>query len=318
MKKNSAALNFSQMLLALLKGKTSLPDALRILARDGMESPVKNCAAALLALMKKGKNFSGSLRSPENNAVYFEPLYLSLLTAAEATGAIDNMLEHIVKDLQRKQKAKENVVNVLIYPSIIILVAIAGTIVIIVKGLPLFIQAGFLTGAVIGEAVTGVISAGTVLLAGGGLFFFCCYRIFYCDSPVYNLFYILSFMMQNNISLPEALSYCIMSVKSKKYVKALIMIKKDIAAGISFSAAFANTASFSPYVLGWLSVADINGSVTEACGNIKDYYEQKDEKIRALAVRLLEPAVILLTGIYILIIMLTVVLPVLTYAGGIL
>jgi type IV pilus assembly protein PilC len=316
MNRAKTTLHFSEMLLSLLKGKVSLTDSLQILSHEGIESQVKDCAASLLAIMKKGKNLSESLHLLGNSKVSYEPLYISLITAAEATGTINEVLERIVHDLQRKQKAKENVQNLIIYPLIIISIAIIGTVFIITKGLPLFIEGGLLSSDVQNDAITGIMMAGIVLLTGGGSLFIVYYRIFYHDSAKYLIFYILEFLLKSNITLPQALSYCIISIKNTKYKKALLMVKKDIVSGVSFSTAFTKIRYFSNYVTGWLSVADINGNITEICGNIKAYYEQEDTKKRAVAARLMEPMIIVLTGIYILIIMLTVVLPILTYAGG--
>jgi type II secretory pathway component PulF len=62
----------------------------------------------------------------------------------------------------------------------------------------------------------------------------------------------------------------------------------------------------------------MHGNLSEICGNIRDYYAGRDNKTRELASKLIEPAVIMLTGLYVLIIMLTAILPILTYAGGVL
>jgi type II secretory pathway component PulF len=88
--------------------------------------------------------------------------------------------------------------------------------------------------------------------------------------------------------------------------------------GVTFSEAFAKTRCFSPYVLGWLSIADINGNLNEISGSIRDYYFRKESKTREAAAKLIEPAVIILVGFYVLIIMATVILPILSYSGGIL
>jgi type II secretory pathway component PulF len=101
-----------------------------------------------------------------------------------------------------------------------------------------------------------------------------------------------------------------------KYGASLLTIKKDIASGITFSDAFAKIKRFSPYILGWLSVADTYGNIAEVCGNIREYYERKDNKKRDVAAKLIEPAIIVLVGIYLLIIMVTVILPILTFTGG--
>jgi type II secretory pathway component PulF len=317
-KRTIAALRFSELLLALLKGKTGLLDALGILAREGIEKPVRENAFSLLKIMKKGKGLSESLRIIGEEKVFFEPLYITLIAAAELTGSIEAVLGRIVSDLQRKQRAKENLMNILIYPVTIVFLAIAGTIGIILKGMPLFISAGLLSVTIVEAAKTGIALAALVLLLGGGALFFVYFRIFNDDSPESRIFYLLDFLMKSNITLTDALSQCVMSLGHTKYGSVLVKIKKDIVSGVSFSEAFARTKCFSPYVLGWLSIADINGNLNEISGSIRDHYLQKESKIREAAAKLIEPAVIVLVGIYVLIIMTTVILPILSYSGGIL
>ena len=318
MKSAAATLHFSELLLVLLKGKTSLIDALQILAREGIEKHVKESAVSLIVMMKKGKGLSDSLRNMNDGKVFFEPLYLTLIAAAELTGNIETVLERIAIDLRRKQRAKDNVINILIYPSIIVLLAITGTIAIIVKGMPFFISGGLLSADVVRDAKTGITIAGAVLLSCGSALFIFYYKTFNDDSPEFRIFYLLDFLLRSNVTLLEALSHCIISLAHTKYGKALVSIKKDLTSGVAFSTAFANVKKFSPYVTGWLSVADKHGSLGEICASIRDYYARKDDKAREVAAKLIEPAVIVLTGIYVLIIMVTVVLPILTYAGGIL
>jgi len=318
MKSNNTTLQFTELLLTLLRGKTSLADSLRVLSGEGIERRVRDSAIALFAVMKKGKSLSEGLRIMRGGNVLFEPLYLTLISAAELTGNIEDVLERIVGDLKRKERAKENAISILIYPSIIVFAAIAGTIAIIVKGMPLFISGGLLSASIVSDAKTGIGIAGMVLLSGGAALFTVYFRIFCNDSPEYRIFYLLDFLLRSKVTLGEALSQCVTSMSHTKYGKALVSIKKDITSGIPFAEAFAKISYFPPYVTGWLSVAGACGKTGGICGNIKNYYSRKDEKLRETASKLIEPLVILLTGLYVLIIMLTVVLPILTYAGGIL
>jgi len=314
--KRAATLHFSEILLTLIKGKASLMDSLHIMAREGTEKHIKDSSSSLLSTMKKGKGLSESLRSINKSKVYFEPLYLTLIAAAELTGNIETILERIVIDLRRKEKAKEVMVNILIYPSIIVLLAIIGSITIIMKGIPAFVSNGLLSGDTVFDAIVGICIAIIVLVLGGLLIFTVYFRIFYDDSPEFRIFYLLDFLLCSNVSLSEALSHCIINLGKTKYGKALVNIKKDIISGLPFSTAFSKVKYFSPYVLGWLSIADKHGNISLICGSIKDYYAQKDNKTQEIAARLIEPAIIVLTGLYVLIIMVTVVLPILTSIGG--
>jgi type II secretory pathway component PulF len=315
MKSEAAALRFAELLLTLLKAKTSLFDSLHILARDGIEKEVRDSAVSLLSSMKKGKGFSESLRCLKSG-VSFTPLYLTLISAAELAGSLETVLERVINDLRRKQAARENAVNILIYPAIIVFLAVAGTIALIARGMPLLIAEGFLSADVMRDAKAGIGVAALVLLSGGGALVIVYFKIFCGDSPEFRIFYLLDFLLRSNVTLPEALSHCVMGLAGTKFSGALIAIKKDIAHGVRFSSAFGKIKHFSPYVRGWLSVADTQGDLSEISGSIRDYFGRRDNKTREVAARLMEPAVIVLTGSYVLIIMITVVLPILTFTGG--
>jgi type II secretory pathway component PulF len=318
MNRSAATLHFSELLLTLLRGKTTLLDALHIRARKGIKKQVRESAISLLNLMKKGKGFSESLQNLNQGKVFFDSLYLTLIASAEATGNIEKVLERIVIDLNRKKKAKENLINILIYPVMIIVLAVIGTIAIIVKGLPLFIMNGMLSGAAVQDAIFGIVLAGLVLFSGAVVLFCVYYKIFYNDSPEFRIFYLLDLLLQSNITLPDTLSHCILSFGRTKLGHSLVLIKKDISSGLSFSTAFTRIKSLSPYVLGWLSLADKHGNLNEICRFIKNHYAEKNEKTREIATKLIEPMIIILTGLYLLIIMVNVILPILTFSGGLL
>ena len=317
MKHISATLHFTELLLALIRGSTSLADALHILSRNEIEKPVRESAQALLVFMKRGRGFSESLYQIKNRMVYFSPMYITLIAASELTGAVDNVLEQIAKDLQRRKKASENAFNVMLYPVIVILIAVAGTVFLIFKGMPLFIEGGFLSGDIIDKAVSGIITAGIILLFGGGALFAAYFRIFCLDSNEFRIFYMMDFLLRNNVTMLDALTQCITCMKDSNYTVALVNIKRDITNGVAFSRAFSKLPHLSPYVNAWLSVADKQGNIGEICGNIKKYYEREDAKRREVFTRLIEPSVIILTGSYLLIIILSVIMPILTLAGGI-
>jgi type II secretory pathway component PulF len=314
----TATLQFAELLLVLLKGKVNLQEALQILAREGTEGAVRDSVVSVLSAMKKGKGFTESLKSIKRGKVFFEPIYLTLLNAAELTGNIETALERVSGDLKRKQQALDNIIKILIYPSIIVLLAIAGTIAIMQKGIPLFIAEGLLDASAVSEASRGVLSAGITLFSGACALFAVYFRVFNNDSPEFRIFYLMDLLLRSNVTLLETLSHCVMSMANTKLGPRLLEAKKELASGVAFSAAFARIKRFPPYVLGWLQVADLHGNLSEICGSVKDYYGQLEEKRRDLAARLIEPAVIVLTGIYLLIIMTTVLLPLLTRAGGIL
>ena len=313
----SFTLHFTELLLALIKGNTGLVDALNILSRKGIERQVSEIAHTLLIFMKRGFGFSESLKLIHKGKVYFNSMYITLIAAAELTGSIDNVLEQIANDLLRKKQAAEIAFNIMIYPVIVILTAITGTVLLIFKGMPLFIAGGYISGEIISKTVNGIIIAGIVLFSGGAALFIAYFRIFFLDSNEYRIFYMMDFLLKNNVTMLDTLTQCIIGINNAKYAAALESIKKDIINGAPFSKAFCKLPKLSPYVTAWLSVADMHGNVVEICGNITKYYEKEEIKKREVFTRLIEPTVILLTGSYLIILILTVIMPILTLAGGI-
>jgi type II secretory pathway component PulF len=309
---------FVDMLLTLVRGNISLADALRIMSREGIEPAIRESAEELLAITRKGRSLSAGMGMLCAGKVRFSPLYLTLIRAAELTGSIEGVLADIRADLQRKQAARERVTTVMIYPVFIIAVALVGTVIIIVKGIPVFTQAGFLSGPVLENAVAGVIVAGIFLLASGTLLLLAYYRIFNNDSAEYRMFRLLAFLLRNSIDLPQALSQSIAAMAGGKQEKALIGIKKDIAAGVRVSRAFSQSGLVSPYITGWLAVADESGDLAGACGTIAGFFQERDSLKRERAAKFVEPAAIVITGSYLLMLILTVIVPILTHAGGLL
>ncbi|GHV88912.1 type IV pilin biogenesis protein [Spirochaetia bacterium] len=318
MSRNSRTIQFVDMLHSLVKGNTGLVDALHILAGKGIDPAVRICAQKIRAVMEKGRSFSDGLEAVSGGAVYFAPLYRTLINAAENTGTINTVLEVILADLKRKQQARENLLGVMVYPAIIITIAFAGTLVLLFKGIPMFIEAGLVTEAVVDSAVSGIAAAGIFLFITGGVLFAVYYQIFGRDSPENKVFYLLSFLLQNNISVHDALSQCIASVGVSKHGKALVSIKKDNESGVRLPEAFGKHPVFPAYISGWLAIAGENGNMAGVCGTIYAHFQERDARVRAIAAKCIEPAIIIITGIYLLIVIQAVILPILTRAGGIL
>jgi type II secretory pathway component PulF len=317
-KRETVTLRFVEMLNALVESDVSLIDALHILFQNDRRKEIRSVCGSILQNMKRGLGFSDSIGVLAGNRLYFPHLYRILLKAAEITGSLDFALENILRDLKRRQKAQEALAAVMVYPAIIVAIAFAGTMALAFKGIPLFEASGFIPGAMLAGAVRGIVWAGVFLLLCGSILFAVYFHIFGRDSPEYRIFSLISLLLQGNVSLADALSHCISSMERSKYARALVSVKRDLAVGTKLSQAFAQTSLFPSYVTGWLSVADESGSLGNSFINITDHLARQDENKRAVASKCIEPAVIIITGVYLLLLIVNVVMPLLTSIGGML
>jgi type IV pilus assembly protein PilC len=304
------------MLFTLLRGNTGLTDAVNILSGGEIEKPVRETALRIMNVLKKGGGFADALAYASGKTMVFPERYLGLIRSAEGTGKVDSALARIAGDLERKIKARETIAAAMMYPAAIAAIALLGTVVLIYRGIPFFVESGILSGIFLSQAVTSVVFAGTFLFMAGVFLAFACYKLFIRESAYFSIFYELSFLLEGDISLPEALTYCIMAIGENKWGRALVFIKKDIISGGRVAAAFEGTGMFSAYITGWLNIGDKNGEIKTVCGRIADYYRSRDERRRGIVLRCIEPLFIVITGIYLLILIQGIILPILTRAGG--
>jgi type II secretory pathway component PulF len=318
MDKAARTLRLVEMLLALLEGHTNLTDAARILSGRSIEKPVRETAEKLMAVLKTGRSFAEGFAAAAQGTLLFPPLYAQMLRSAEQTGAVDKALAHIAEHLRRKIKARETVVAALVYPAAVVFIALAGTVVLLWKGLPLFAGAGMLPEEYLARAQSSVVFAGVFLLASGAAAAFACYRLIARESPPFRIFYELSFLLAEKVPLPDALTSCIMSMGTTKWGRALARAKRDITAGGHLARAFTDSGVFPAYITGWLAVGDRNGEIETACRHIAEYYRDRDGRRSAAVMRFAEPLFIVITGAYLVMLIQGVILPVLTRAGGLL
>jgi general secretion pathway protein F len=316
MNKMANTLRFFEMLSTLLKGNTNLIDAVGVLSVGEPGGAVQEAAAKLMSVLKKGGGFSDGLAYAFGGDFVFPDMYRGIIRSSEQTGNIEAAVSHIVGDLERKIRARETISAAVLYPAVIAVIALAGTIVLITRGIPFFSESGMLPGVFLGQAVRSVLLAGMFLLGSGVLLTVLCYRLFVMDCYEFRIFYELHFLLAGGIPLAGAVTQCIMSIGENRWGRALVYVKKEIISGGRIGGAFEKAGVFSGYITGWLTVGDRNGEVTTVCERIAGYYRRQDERRREIVLRCTEPVFILLTGIYLLILVQGIIMPILTRAGG--
>ena len=113
-----------------------------------------------------GESFSTAL---ERQQGVFSQVYINMVRAGEAAGALDHALERLADYLQRIRELKSNIVSALIYPSILVTVAGASVILLLVFVVPQFTQMFQDMGAVLPLPTRIVIASGELLRDYGWL-----------------------------------------------------------------------------------------------------------------------------------------------------
>lgn len=301
--------SFSVSLLELLESEIPLKNSLEVLsAENSINMNVKKMSAEILEKLSEGFSFSSALNL---SSFSIKERYLTLISASESGGSLIQALKFIKEIFTQKKELEERIKSVSLYPSLVVSIALAATFVL------LHFRNEFLVSVPENELYSGVFTAIAVLFAGIGAVALYIKKVM-GENVLYSVFFALSFLSEAGFDFSNCLDIAIMySVQDKEINRALLNVKTKIQEGEGLGEAFSHFKIFPKEIVARLSLAEIHGNIDKVTKGIAKSIEKKDVAKRNQCMQLIEPLLILCTGLYILILVETIVLPFLTSFGGI-
>lgn len=115
--KGTALVSFTQQLATLLGAGQPLERSLNLLLKQPGPAQVRALIERIRDHVKAGKSLSAAL---EHEGGSFSPLYLSMVRAGEAGGALESTLRQLSDYLERSERLRGEVINALIYPAFLV------------------------------------------------------------------------------------------------------------------------------------------------------------------------------------------------------
>ncbi|GFM65433.1 type II secretion system inner membrane protein GspF [Pseudomonas cichorii] len=113
----AALVSFTQQLATLLGAGQPLERSLGILLKQPGQPQTRALIERIREQVKAGKPLSVAL---EEEGSQFSPLYISMVRAGEAGGALESTLRQLSDYLERSQLLRGEVINALIYPAFLV------------------------------------------------------------------------------------------------------------------------------------------------------------------------------------------------------
>src|SRR6266568_2505461 len=123
---HSQLLVFTEQLAHLLQAGMTLDEGLSILEKRLKQPRVQQLTRRLHQGLIEGRSFSQALRDFPR---IFPPLYVNLVAAGEASGALPEILLRLVKHLMQAKNLRDRIQQALIYPAAL---AVAGSALVVV------------------------------------------------------------------------------------------------------------------------------------------------------------------------------------------
>lgn len=331
---------FTRQFATLINAGIPVVDALKILSEGLRPGLLKEASAQVKTSIESGRRLADSMAQVPN---VFDKLYVNMIQAGEEAGILDGILNRLAIYMEKSEKIKGQVKGALVYPIVIIIVAmvvIAGILVFIIpKFMEFFSSAGkeppFLTKMVVNLSNSMIHSwyiyllvlfVGPVALAqwlktdeGKDTF-----DRFIMKAPVFGevvqksaiarLTRTLSTLLASGVGLIEAIDISAKTAGNVVIEQSLMRSKESVTQGRTFAAPLGKEKAFPEMVVQMISIGEQSGTLDVMLGKIADFYEDEVETAVKAMTSLLEPLLMVVLGGIIAVLVIAMYLPIFNMA----
>jgi len=314
---------FTEQLAHLLQAGMTLDEGLSILEKRLKQTRVQQMTHALHQALIDGRSFSQSLSEFPR---IFPPLYVNMVAAGEASGALPQILLRLVKHLMQAKELRDRVQQALIYPAFL---ALAGAILITVFITFMVPQlTGFMSqtgGALplptrilvnVHHAITGYWWIGALLAVGVIIGFRAFVRSdegrtawdrFRLVIPGYGRIIrhrhyaqfarTLGTLMENGIPLLRALDL-VTEIAANRFLELKLgEVRRAVIDGATLSVALQEQRLFPDLLTDMMAVGEQTGHFAETMQAIADVYERELDRTVAVISQLIPPVIIVVIAV---------------------
>lgn len=318
--KTKHIVSFSRQMTTMLRAGMPVTKGLELIA-DGVQKPVslREMLEDIREDVEGGSSLSAALAK---YPVQFNDLYISLVTAGEDAGVLDDTMDKIATNMEKSETIKKKVKKAMTYPAMVVLAAIVVTGILLIKVIPVF--EGFFAdfGAELPALTQMVIGFSQALRSWGWIipvvfavviYFFFWYKKrnrdfqravnkFSFKIPILGAILklgsmarfarTLSVLFESGVPLVKGLHSTAPATGSVIYEDATKEITKDVENGAQLNFAMQNTGKFEPFAVQMVGIGEESGNLGDMLANVADFYEEElDYRIDNLTT-MLEPLII--------------------------
>lgn len=329
---------FTRQLATLLGAGLPLLRALEVLGRPERNPTFKAMLAGLAESIHAGGNLSHGLRRYPR---VFDDLYLAMVHAGEASGALDRVLDRLARFRERSERIQGRVKAAMTYPIIIMTVAgsiLTGLMVFVVpkfqlifngilKGQPLPPLTRLVIGmgeivhhhcaAILGSCVLLWVGARCLLRSRRGSRWVDWLLIrapvvgdLQLKAAIARFGRTVGSLLASGVPILDALLITRAAIGNVHIAEALTGIHDRVREGGTIARAFEAAAIFPDVVTSMIEVGEETGAVPEMLGRVADAYDEEVDQAVAALTTIIEPIMIVLMALVVGVIVIALFLPI--------
>lgn len=307
---------FTEELRDLVSENLSLYESLSIIGNSKLCG--RNVRKGSLFLSEKitsGQNFSSALRICP--FLHFDETYVAFITLSETTGNLLETLKFLCNRLSRREENKSALIQAMAYPLFVVVLALF-----MITALIYFAKKRMTESFLFASLGISVSDVFRSLCSSLAVFSISVYALIFFfgkklgENKIYEAFMSGSFFLNHGLSLSNAVGMaaltCGVDSSSGKLFRS---VRENLEYGMDLRNAFFQAGeSYKDRKLireieRYLLVADATGDKNQVFNHVAENLRMQNEKKRKVYLHLMEPAFIMVVGIFILNLVFTLILP---------
>jgi general secretion pathway protein F len=309
----------------LLRAGLPLDRALEVVINLAANDEVAEILSEIRQDVRGGSSLYGALEAQKG---VFSRFYLNMIRAGEAGGALEVVMVRLTEFMERAKELRETVKSALVYPAILVVVAVLSVVVLLIFVVPQFTQMFEESGKALPLATQIVIAAGEFFkawwwaLLGGGLALFVLFRRQMADPDsryrwderflalplvgdllakieMTRFARTLGTLLDNGVSLLSALSIVKETMSNSVMAERLDEVATKLREGKGLGAPLMEAEVFPRLGVHMVMVGEETGRLSEMLIQVADVFDREVQTAVKRTLSLLEPALILGLGLVI-------------------
>jgi type IV pilus assembly protein PilC len=334
---------FTRQFSTMIDAGLPLVQALEILSTQAENPEMRKVLGKVKGRVESGSTFAEALAE---HPKIFDDLYVNLCAAGEVGGILDTILNRLAVYIEKNMKLVSKVKGAMVYPSIVLVVAIGCVAILLLFVTPTFEKmfkdmGGALPGPtqllidvsnwlqdfivpLLAVMIGGAIAFRMVLKSKGGKE---AWDRFVIKTPVFGPLIRkvavarftrnLGTMISSGVPILDALDITSKTAGNTVVVKAIQVTRQRISEGKTIAEPLAESGVFPPMVVQMIGVGEATGALDAMLGKIADFYDEEVDAAVAALTSMLEPIMMVFLGGVVGFFMIAMYLPIFTMGDAI-
>ena len=326
----------TRQLATLVGSGMPLEESLRLMAEQAENVVVKRLVSSVRSQVTEGRSLAYALK---NSPYAFPDDFIATISAGEETGHLQEVLERLADDVEVQGKAHQSLVTALIYPFLMLTVALSVVILLIVYVVPQVTRVFLDMDQTLPVLTRALIAISDWLQAYGpqafvvifvlGVSFVLALRrpdirmrwdSMMLHAPRIGYWVVLAnvsgwsrslgMLLGSGVPILESMKIAAERVHNVALRKSLDHVSERVREGDSLHKALTKAEDFPPFLIHMISSGESSGTLDNMLIKVADYYEQRLKTVIEASLKLFEPLLVIIMGGIVLLIVLAVLVPI--------